>query len=196
MPPTPVPRSCGVWDVPRAWSWFQGRRSRSQHMPRGRGWRRVPPSQGAGCPPWGWVGVLSALGPNPYSRFGGGTQHHPHTPGGGGARVLRPLGPHPTRARGTPTITLRGDAGKSEEAKGHAGGSRAPQKAWLPIYGKDTLPRAGLAGSHRTKPPRSVQPPSIRPPLSPARTTAVPVPPSQVGPPTRSDSEPEYRPGL
>lgn len=67
--------------------------------------------------------------------------------------MLRPLGPHPTHARGTPTITLRCDAGKSEEAKGHAGGSRAPQKAWLPIHGRDTLPRAGLAGSHRTKRP-------------------------------------------
>lgn len=124
------------------------------------------PGEGAGgvCPhPWvqgaragaGW-GSPALLAATPKAGLGGGGGRrsitHTHR-GGGGAKVLRPLGPHPTHARGTPTITLRCDAGKSEEAKGHAGGSRAPQKAWLPIHGRDTLPRAGLAGSHRTKPP-------------------------------------------
>lgn len=149
VPPTPVPGSWGAWDALGAWSAFQGRSSRSQHVPRGRGRWWVPPSLAAGCLLWGWAGVPRAARPHPHRGFGG--LSIPHAPRGKlglwDAWVSSPP------AYGTPTVTLWWDVGKSRRLRAALGDSGHPKKPSCPSMEGDTLPRAGLAGSHGAKTP-------------------------------------------
>lgn len=149
-----------------------------------------PWAQGArfgACTGAGWGSP--ALPPPPHSppQWVWGAQHHP-CPRGGGSWVSRMSGSPPHLHTGSPPlpVTLRRDVGKSQRLTAVLGGAEHPKKPCSPSMAgggtHDSLPRDGLAGSHRTK--------TLRPPPPPkgeaTQHTAVPCPG-----PRRSPSPPK-----
>lgn len=115
-------------------------------------------------------------------------QHHRCT------RELRHVGLLPTSTPRTPTITLGWEMGKSKRLKAVPGGAEHPKTLPAHPWRGGHLLKACLAGSHRTNSPH----PAVC--NHPAHGHHCVLPwawwsLSPVGPPTRSDSEPEYRPG-